>query len=299
MTLYFAKHETFQPRHGWFKKCFDAIICKPNFFQTADAHVKLGVGKNMLKAIYFWGQAFKIVNKKDSASNLYATKLGRFLFSENGLDKYLEDTATLWLLHYFLLKKPTIATAWHFAFHEFFYREFSGDDLLIGLSNYAAKIQNKTAVSSLIKDVNCILRMYTENIKYYRNLEDILLSPFNELQLIKKIGNSNKYIFNTNYKRHLPPEIITAVCLDYVSSQETRTNTISLPKLTHEKGSPGMAFKINEKIIEEAIEETSAKHKAVKMASSAGIAHLAYEGEPSLIFNDLLRAYYNKKPAVV
>src|SRR4051794_40443347 len=59
----FARHETFAPRFGWLRKAYDAVTdprVGPEVFLQPDAPVTLGVGKNMVNAIRYWTQAFKL-----------------------------------------------------------------------------------------------------------------------------------------------------------------------------------------------------------------------------------------------
>lgn len=62
------------------------------------AVVELGVGKNMVASIRYWLRAFGITN-----DNGVPTEIGKYLLDDNGADPYIEDTATLWLLHYMLV----------------------------------------------------------------------------------------------------------------------------------------------------------------------------------------------------
>ncbi|MEI7888664.1 MAG: DUF4007 family protein, partial [Actinomycetes bacterium] len=55
----FARHETFYPRYGWVKKSVDAAAKDPNLFNDENAVVELGVGKNMVRSIRYWGLAYK------------------------------------------------------------------------------------------------------------------------------------------------------------------------------------------------------------------------------------------------
>ena len=90
----FSGHESFPCRSLWLKKGFDYLSEDGNF-NAPDAVVRLGVGKNMVAAIRFWLKAFGI-SKNDET-----TALGEYLFHrKDGKDRYLEDLATLWLLHY-------------------------------------------------------------------------------------------------------------------------------------------------------------------------------------------------------
>lgn len=56
----FARHETFHPRYGWMRKAYLAAE-HPRTFLDPDATTKLGVGKNMVRAIRYWGLAYKVI----------------------------------------------------------------------------------------------------------------------------------------------------------------------------------------------------------------------------------------------
>ena len=107
----FARHETFHPRYGWFRKAYAFVEKDPGVFLRRDATVEIGVGKNMVRAIRFWGLAAKLIREdKRSRSrrvpNLIPTDLGHRLFGNAGWDRYMEDPGTLWLLHWMLLAPP-------------------------------------------------------------------------------------------------------------------------------------------------------------------------------------------------
>ncbi|WP_238845595.1 DUF4007 family protein [Nostoc edaphicum] len=110
----FANHETFHPRFGWLKKGFDTAKKNPDIFSQDDAPVRLGVGKNMVRAIRYWCSAFKIIDK-----NNLPTVFGEKLLGDNGWDTYLEDPASLWLLHWNLLKPRCDAAAWYYIFRTY------------------------------------------------------------------------------------------------------------------------------------------------------------------------------------
>ena len=130
----FARHETFHPRYGWFRKAYNFAAKDTRIFSREDAPVRLGVGKNMVRAIRFWGLAAKLIkpnrqSSKSHASELAPTPLGHFLFGVSGWDRYMEDPGTLWLLHWLLLARPCRLPVWWLAFNEFHPVEFADDDL--------------------------------------------------------------------------------------------------------------------------------------------------------------------------
>ena len=62
----FARHETFHPRYGWFRKAYSCTTADPTIFSRDDAPVRIGVGKNMVRSIRFWGLAAKLIEGKHS-----------------------------------------------------------------------------------------------------------------------------------------------------------------------------------------------------------------------------------------
>ena len=81
----FARHETFHPRYGWFRKAYRFAAADPHIFSREDAPVRIGVGKNMVRAIRFWGLAAKLIEVDQGSSNrrtpgLVPTPRGHALF---------------------------------------------------------------------------------------------------------------------------------------------------------------------------------------------------------------------------
>ena len=107
----FAGHETFAFRHFWLKKGVELINADPEVFQREDAIVRFGVGKNMVRSIRHWCLATRVAEEERGTRlrRLRVTELGNRLLSDNGWDPYLEDDATLWLIHWNLASAGTRA----------------------------------------------------------------------------------------------------------------------------------------------------------------------------------------------
>jgi len=130
----FARHETFHPRYGWFRKAYTAVARDSSVFTRQDATVILGVGKNMVRAIRFWGLAAKLIVEDPESSNrrspgLVPTRIGHAIFGSTGWDPYMEDPGTLWLLHWLLMAPPSRLPVWWLAFNEFHAVQFTDDSL--------------------------------------------------------------------------------------------------------------------------------------------------------------------------
>ncbi len=98
-------HETFPLRYGWLKKALDATGeseeqgALRSVFLAEDAIARFGVGKNMVSSMRHWATAAGVIEDSSSAGRPVPTSLGRKVFSSRGLDPYMEDPATAWLVH--------------------------------------------------------------------------------------------------------------------------------------------------------------------------------------------------------
>jgi hypothetical protein len=295
----FARHETFHPRYGWLKKGFDAASRNSHIFSSDNAHIELGVGKNMVKAIRYWSFAFKLIDEvqqNGQRSRTYVpSELGKKLLGEDGWDPYIEDPATLWLLHWNLLKPPCHATAWYATFNYFHQNIFTADDLLEAIKDYSEQASKKSRAtdSSINKDVHCLLRMYTASSSKKLLKEDSLDCPFSELGILKHIQDAKHYSFNMGSKFGIAPEIIVAACLDFVSSTEDSAKTISISRLLYDIGSPGLVLKLTESSLCDAIEQVSSDKKEVALSETAGLIQLSFAQDPSVLKDDILSSYYD------
>jgi len=283
----FARHETFHPRFGWLKKGFDAATQDSEVFLREDAPVRLGVGKNMVNAIRYWCNAFKVL--PDNASS----DTGSRLLKDDGWDPFSEDPATLWLLHWNLLKPPCLATAWHFTFNVFRAVEFSQDELFNALCDYRDSVAPRIAESSLKKDVTCILRMYVEQGTPKTGVtEDSLDCPFTELGIIHTAGDSRHYTFRVGQARNLPAEMVVSACLEYASWVGRGSRTIAISSLLYDIGSPGMAFKLSQSAMCDAIEQVARHSDSIQLSESAGLIQFSFTNDPEKLALDILDKYY-------
>lgn len=286
----FARHETFHPRFGWLTRGFDQAVRDPEVFLCEDATVRLGVGKNMVKSIRYWCKAFKILEDQNRIEPSY---LGNRLFGAGKWDRFLEDPASLWWLHWHLLKQDCYATAWDFTFNHFRAVEFTVDDLFYALCEYRDRHGWRIADSSIRKDVTCILRMYVKQPLVASLSEDSIDCPFTELGLIHTAGDSRSYTWRIGTKRNLPAEILVAACLDYVGQERNSPGTIAISRLLFEPGSPGMAFKLSESAISQAIEQVAHINSAISISDNAGLIQFSFTGVPLELQEGILSKYYS------
>ena len=286
----FARHETFYPRFGWLKKGFDRASQDPGVFLAEDAPVRLGVGKNMVRSIRYWCNAF------DLLENDQPTDLGKKLLSIHGWDPYLEDTASLWLLHWQLLQPTCYATAWDFTFNGFNKPEFTYEDLLYALSEYRDREAARIADSSIKKDVSCILRMYVGQKSTKTSIsEDALDCPFADLRLIQTAGDNYHYGFRIGPKQNLPAEVVVYAALKFAYRVSETARTIPIARLLYDSGSPGSIFKLNESALCDAIEKVKLSYPELEITDAAGKLQLSFYGKTDIneLALEILDDYYD------
>lgn len=219
-TIHFGGHETFQLRYSWLTKGYRHVSLDSDFFKKENFHQILGVGMNMGLSIKFWLKSFKIIDYKSFG----VTKIGQKIFDEKkGIDPYLEDDSTIWLLHWLLCSNPR-ATLFYYFFNNFHKPDFTRDELFKDLGDFLTKnVEDKKipALATLKKDTQLITRMYGSN----GNKEDSIDSPMSSLNLIFNLKSLNKFRSLISDKSELSKYIIAFALTEFMNSE----NLVSLP----------------------------------------------------------------------
>lgn len=198
----FSGHESFPCKSLWLKKGYDFVVAGNNF-NSPEAVVGLGVGKNMVASIRYWLRVFGITENDE------ITWIGKYLFDEKkGKDKYLEDIATLWLLHFVLVFSEG-ATLYKMFFCGV-QRErtnFEREQVLTYVKLRMVEAGKMTIfnANTVKKDIAVLLQNYTLPRKAQSN-EDFS-SLLIDLDLIRQSSEGKGYFFNVDGKRKVTKEI--------------------------------------------------------------------------------------------
>lgn len=297
----FARHETFHPRYGWLKKGYDAVLKDPRVFASETATVDLGVGKNMVRAIRFWGLASRVVCIESSTTSIRSTncrpsRIGHALLADEGWDPYCEDPATLWLLHWWLLAPKSLLPVWWTAFHAFTAVEFGEDELYEFIFAHICSTPEWQSPhpSSVAKDLSCLLRTYCVVEEHGSRLEDFLDCPFRDLGILRRMpGEGKRLRFVVGAKPSLPPAVVLFASLDFIArTQGNVSQTITLSQLATEPGGPGRAFRLTESSFAQAMEIAVRDVPGLAVATPAGVPQLQLAGDPADLGSDVLTRYY-------
>jgi hypothetical protein len=284
----FSGHDTFQCRHLWLKKGYDYIKAGKSF-GAEDAVVELGVGKNMVTSIRYWMRAFDL-----SEGGEKLTGFAEAMFSdEKGHDPYLEDDASLWLLHYHLIRKG-YATTYNLIFNELRKErvEFSKEAFLRFMRTKSETdlpfVFNSNTIES---DFDVFVKLYigTETTK---EKEEIVSGIFPELNLVRVIQREKQpplYHIETNEKVNIPEEVI----LYAIVTDPDIGLSVSLDTLEKGYNNVGAIFGINRTGLVDKIERLCDKYPGIVYKDDAGVRELQFKKK--LNWKDILKDYYEKQ----
>lgn len=282
----FSGHDSFQCRQLWLKKGYDYVQEGKNF-NNEDAVVQLGVGKNMVSSIRFWLKVFNVIDNKD-----IPTEFGKRLFDDdNGYDPFLEDEASLWLLHYQLVKNG-FASIYSIIFNEFrkeklfFNKEtFVNYMKRIGESNPDLNFNENTVAKDFIVFAN----LY-KNDPESKDVEDSFSGILSEIELLKTTGKGKEerfYIENSE-RDNLPESVVFYSILD----NPNYGNSISLNSLEFDINSPGSIFALNRSGLMNKISDIVDDFKDITFTDQAGIKELQFKNKADAY--TILDTYYGK-----
>ncbi|MDQ1102868.1 DUF4007 family protein [Nocardioides zeae] len=279
----FARHETFHPRFGWLKKAYDEAN-RPGggTFASADAPVRLGVGKNMVNAIRYWGLAFKVLQEAPNPERprvplIVPSSFGRALLDDEGWDPYLERPESLWLLHWQLLRRTSQAPTWWVAFNAMSQVAFTESELQARVSDLASAAEWSAVVpASIKKDVDCLVRTYTVRGQGRQTLDDVLDCPFRELGLLERAGHEDsKWRVAYGAKPTLSSHVVLFASLDYVTQHAPESRAIGVARLATDPGGPGRSFGLREVDLYAALSEATRGRNDLVLTEAGGLRQLA------------------------
>jgi hypothetical protein len=259
MTYRISGHESFTLRYTWLPKVVHHLPSDSRLLaKEEEAMVHFGVGKNMVRSIRFWAQAAGIIvsNGKDGGYQL--TKLANVLLGENGLDPFLEDTRTLWLIHWNLatnIQNPLLA--WDYLLNFWHEPEITPTVVTKALQKEALKEQGGLSSVTLIQHFECFLHTYVPTRGRKGQIqEDNLDCPLVELNFIVKVGERDSdqpsgrretiYAFNREEKSDITPDLFLYCLNSFWRERHPTEGTLSFREVAHGHGSPGQVFKLPE-----------------------------------------------------
>ena len=289
--LSFSGHESFICKQSWLKKVYE-FANQNRSFGDERAVVELGVGKNMVNSLRYWGKAFDVLNDDDAP-----TALADYLLNDEGVDPYLEDHASLWLLHYHLIRKNRFSIA-NLMFNEFRKEriEFTKDALLRFLVRKTNEVDSNSSNSkTLEKDTGVLIRMYSKPDRSLKiDLEDDFNGVLIELNLLDRDKHRSQggrmaewFKIESGLREDLPWQIVLYSILDRYPDQES----ITFQELHVGENSPGAIFALSSEGLFDKIEQMTDQLSGIVFSETAGNQVLQFKSPYSREY--ILNLYYS------
>lgn len=288
-------HESFPCRYTWLPKAVKGLRENAALFSDEpDAMVALGVGKNMVRSIRFWSLASGIVRVESKGRGFSLTPLGTSLLGERGLDPYLEDIRTLWLIHWNLstnMANPLLA--WDYLLNRWQEPELVPSAAIKALQKEAEKQNCAASEVTIEQHFDTFIHSYIPTRGRKGDVqEDNLDCPLVELDLIVKVGEreldrfSGKreiiYAFRREEKPEITPELFVYCLNDFWCKYHSAESTMALKEVAHGHGSPGQIFKLPEDDIRVRMEELARQTSGFfKYSETANQQQISKSGDRS------------------
>lgn len=279
MRFSFSGHESFHCKSLWLKKGYDFVNHNGSFADPM-AVMQLGVGKNMVSSIRFWMRSFSLLSEDNP------TPLAHYIFADTyGKDPFCDDIATLWLLHY-LLVKTNIASIYSLLF-----TELQRERKIFDKEQFQSFIKRKCSVpeqknvyneNTVSKDINVLLQTYIapSDLKQLERYSALLIN----LSLLKET-EKDVYRFQEVNPKTIPDAILLYALLD------VRGNDIvvSFDKITY----LSLLFCSSIVLFLDRIQELAANHSdIIDYSDNSGIRNVIFKKNPQ--FTDVLDLNYHE-----
>ena len=303
MNYRFSGHETFPCRYAWLPKAYRCLNDNPRVFgNDEDAIVAMGVGKNMVRAIRFWVQTTGVaVPLREGGYSM--TEFGSSLLKPDGLDPFLEDKRTLWLLHWKLstqLDEPLFA--WDYLLNRWRNQEISRTAVLRAFQQEAKRLERKLSTVTLEQHFDTFLHTYVPTrSRKGEILEDNLDCPLIELELMQKIGERDYgsgrrepiYAFRRDPKPDVTPELFLYCLNEFWIRRRSVEKKITFRDVSVGHGSPGQILKLPEWDLRERLDRLEQdSHGLYSYRESAALQEVVRADDSTLTNGEFLNAIY-------
>lgn len=244
LSVSFTGHDSFPLRHGWLEKAFQEVRRSgggENPFSSDDSIIRFGVGKNMVNAIKHWALASNFIRRGEDGYEVsdYASDL---MLS---VDPYLENTTSLWKVHY-EISKNSLNTTIYWIFSCLNSSSFSREYLERKLGEFCQ--ENGLAVpapKTLKTDVAVALSMYCGGKRTTRRSEDDISHPLQDLGLIR-MNHDGTYSVVVGPKKSLNDGLLFSAIQEFWDITDPNSTSIKLDTLLYGARSPGRIFALSE-----------------------------------------------------
>ncbi|MCX9158535.1 DUF4007 family protein [Niveibacterium sp. 24ML] len=252
----FSGHESFVCRYGWLPKVFRAVGQNPTILKDElGAMHTLGIGRNMVKSLQFWGESTGVIERDDDAGHR-AGPVGARLMSRAGWDPYLESHESLWLIHWWLTSYAKLS-AWSEVFGDGGLQRFDRKTLVDRLGVRARDKARPLASSTLEQHAGIFIQSY---LKEDRSSDDTSWCPLQDLGLLSQaisVDGRTGFTVSNRQPQGLTERVFATCLLDYIQRRGASQTNVPLSDILRGDYSPGTVFCLDELTVRRFVDDLS------------------------------------------
>jgi uncharacterized protein DUF4007 len=250
----YSGHESFACRYAWLPKAYQALRDHPTILADEErAMVELGVGKNMVRSIRFWVEVMNVAAPQ--GRGLDPTPFGHAVLDVDGLDPFLEDVRTLWMLHWHLsthAEEPLFA--WRYLLNHWPHAELTRSEVLSAFRRESANAGLSHSDVTLGQHLDVFLHTYLPS-RAEATAEDSIDGPLVELALLQHVGEQrvgdggrreSVYAFRREPKPEIPAELFEYCLHDFWQQWHPGEATLTFRDVAAAPCGVGQVFKLPE-----------------------------------------------------
>jgi len=261
----FGGHQTFPLRIAWIPKAVAHIVDGIDVLTDVDEGIlRLGLGKNMVEALRCWIDSYQIA--KHTGGQWELSEVGALIFGRDGIDPYLEDASTSWVLHWLIsTNRRAPFWAWECLFNRWPAVDFHATSVLDAFKRQAD--QNPKPASPVTLKQHWEVFLHTYYPTRAENGEDGLDSALSVLRLIRPYGERQNaagkweplYSFDTSMKIGMSQNLFAFFLHDWWNNSFPEEQTVPFREIVNGNLSPGRVLKMQESEVAQRLTEM-AKH---------------------------------------
>ncbi|MFI3254040.1 MAG: DUF4007 family protein [Eubacteriales bacterium] len=284
-------NESFNFREGWLRKGMRCVGEDPRLFSRSDAMITLGIGSKMVKSLKFWLQATHLCQehkgtRENPSRTLEITDDFGAIIEQ--YDPYFDDSFTLCLLHYHLVKNWKFAMVWHLFFNEFTATSFTKENMVTMCTEILNKKMETGAEfseKSFASDCSSVLAMYLADLEENDDPEDNLKCPLAQLGLLQRNPKPAQGYHRT------PPQLedLSPQALLYVmvSNLAPDRNSVSFDSLLNAPNQIGKLFHLDRILLNEYLDQLRVQnYVSLQRTANLNMVNLRHELTPEKIMRD-------------
>jgi len=239
----------------------------------------------MVKSIRFWGDALGLIETQ-SGSVIPTALAVRLLDPATGRDPYLEDTGSLWRLHWLLVTHARLG-AWATFFMDMRDVVIPRDRLVTAVTSRAEAAGSRISPGTASAHVDILIRSYDAGRRDGVPLvEDALGCPLQELELVREesVLGTPTLRLSRGPKPTLDLPAFAFAMHDFWTGTAPGSHAMSLRSLMLSRRSPGMVFALDEASLHERLDSLCRATKSLELRDDgAGGVDLVAVGDAAFI----------------